>query len=368
MNLSAAQEHALGAAAKWFHKRDKPIFRIFGYAGTGKTSIAKFFADSIDGAVQYGAFTGKAAMVMKKSGCDNASTIHSIIYKPEQSEETGHVKFKKRPKFEMQKIKLFIIDECSMVDEDLGSDLLSYGIPVLVLGDVGQLPPVNGGGFFTNADPDVMLEEIHRQAANNPILRLATDVREGRPIQVGDYGAARVITKDQLDQELVAGVDQVLVGVNRTRARYNQRLRSIKGFDTPMPSPGDRLVALKNDHALGLLNGGLWEVVEIKKRRKQAVEDGCIGMIVKSLDFGSAAIDVRARRECFTGTLGQVPWKELRGTQQFDFGYCLTVHKAQGSQWQNVCLFDERGAFGADAARWLYTGITRASEQLTIVV
>lgn len=368
MNLSLVQQEALGAAARWYHNRDKPIFRIFGYAGTGKTSIAKFFAESIDGAVQYAAFTGKAAMVMKANGCSNASTIHSILYKPDQNEDTGHVKFKKRPKFEMEKIKLFIIDECSMVDEELGADLLSYGIPVLVLGDIGQLPPVNGGGFFTNADPDVMLEDIHRQAADNPILRLATDVREGRGLQVGDYGAARVITKDQLDQEVVSGADQVLVGVNRTRARYNHRLRTIRGFDTPMPSAGDRLVALRNDHALGLLNGGLWEVVEVKKRRKQAVEDGCVRMIVKSLDFGSAAIDVRARRECFDGTLSQVPWKELRGTQQFDFGYCLTVHKAQGSQWPNVCLFDERGAFGADAARWLYTGITRASEKLTIVV
>lgn len=367
MKLSDTQSGALDAAARWFKKREKPVFRIFGYAGTGKTSIARYFADSINGDVQYGAFTGKAAMVMRKNGCANASTLHSLIYKPEQDEETGYVKFKKRPAFEMQNIKLFIVDECSMVDENLGRDLLGYNVPVLVLGDPGQLPPVSGGGYFTNADPDVMLEEVHRQAADNPILRLATDVREGRGISVGDYGLAKVITKDDLSADLVTGVDQVLVGANKTRSRYNARLRDLKGFQSKLPEPGDRLVALKNDHPNGILNGGLWNVVEIKKRRKATVDDGCISMIVKSLDFDSAAIDVRSRKECFTGALSQVPWRELRGTQQFDYGYALTVHKGQGSQWPSVCLFDERGAFGADGPRWLYTGITRASEQLTIV-
>ena len=58
-----------------------------------------------------------------------------------------------------------------MVDEDLGRDLLSFGKPVLVLGDPAQLPPVKGGGFFTEAEPDVMLTEVHRQAADNPIIR-----------------------------------------------------------------------------------------------------------------------------------------------------------------------------------------------------
>ncbi|WPE19855.1 ATP-dependent DNA helicase [Shinella zoogloeoides] len=367
MKFSPQQADAIDAVAEWFKRHERPIFRVFGYAGTGKTTLARHFAASVKGSVQYAAFTGKAAMVMKKNGCTGASTIHSLIYKFEQDEETGITRFRLRPRFELEKIKLFVIDECSMVYEELGKDLLSYGIPILVLGDPGQLPPVNGGGFFTNHDPDVMLEEIHRQAADNPIVRLATDVREGRRLERGDYGAVRIISPKEVDPELVTGADQVLVGVNRTRQRYNARLRQIAGFKAQLPEVGDRLVALKNDHALGILNGGLWEVLELKPRRRGAVNDHCLKMIVKSLDFqGTEAKTVRCRQELFLGKGDEVGWKELRGTQQFDFGYALTVHKAQGSQWGNVCLFDESHAF-PERGRHLYTGITRAAERLTIV-
>lgn len=368
MKFSPQQSTAIDAVGRWFRDRESPIFRVFGYAGTGKTTLAKHFAESIDGKVQYAAFTGKAAMVMKKSGCADASTIHSIIYKFQQDEETGKTSFKKRPKFEMAKIKLFIIDECSMVDEDLGRDLQSYGIPILVLGDPGQLPPVSGGGFFTNHDPDVMLEEIHRQAVDNPIIRIATDVREGRRLQHGDYGAVRIIPYRDVDAQLVTSAGQVLVGVNRTRHKYNGRLRQLSGRKSEFPEIADRLVALKNDHQAGILNGGLWEVLELKKRRRGAINDHCVRMLVKSLDFeNTKPVEVRCREEFFTGRQNEVPWKELRGTHQFDFGYALTVHKSQGSQWPDVCLFDESGTF-AERGRHLYTGITRAAETLTIVM
>lgn len=369
MKFSPQQSNAIDQVAAWFKARDKPIFRVFGFAGTGKTTLARHFAGTVKGKVQYAAFTGKAAMVMRKNGCAGASTIHSIIYKVDQDEVTGKTTFRKRPKFEMESIKLFIIDECSMVDDELGADLLSFKIPVLVLGDPGQLPPVKGGGYFTNHDPDVMLEEIHRQAADNPIIRMATDVREGRGLKVGDYGAARVITRRDVDSELVTSVSQVLVGLNRTRQSFNGRLRELAGRESKFPEPGDRLVALKNDHPNGILNGGLWNVLELKKRRKGAANDSCIHMLVNSLDFESTApVDVRCREEFFLGRDKEIPWQELRGTQQFDFGYALTVHKSQGSQWPSICLFDESQTFGADRNRHLYTGITRASETLTVVM
>ena len=70
-----------------------------------------------------------------------------------------------------------MIDECSMVDEELGRDLLSFGKPILVLGDPAQLPPVKGGGFFTETAPDVMLTEIHRQAEGSAIIRASRAAR-----------------------------------------------------------------------------------------------------------------------------------------------------------------------------------------------
>lgn len=371
MQFSPVQSSAIDTVAGWYYyaTAERPVFRIFGYAGTGKTTLARHFADQVDGRVHYAAFTGKAAMVMRKNGCEGATTLHSTIYKVDIDDTTGRTTFKKRPKFDLQGVKLFIIDECSMVDEELGRDLLSFNIPVLVLGDPAQLPPVKGGGFFTNAEPDVMLTEIHRQAAENPILRAATAVREGRPIKHGDFGALRIIGRDEVDQKLVQTADQVLVGMNRTRTAYNHRLRELGGFSSPMPQPDDILVALKNDSTLGIFNGGLWKVIALNKRPRGSLNDKCIHMAVKSLDFDNAApVDVRVREEFFLGRGNEVDWKELRGTQQFDFGYALTVHKSQGSQWANVCLFDESHTFGADRGRHLYTGITRASETLTIVM
>jgi exodeoxyribonuclease-5 len=214
-----------------------------------------------------------------------------------------------------------------------------------------------------------MLTEIHRQAAENPIVRLATDVREGRQIVRGDYGKAKVIGRSDVDSDLVTSADQVLVGTNRTRTAYNARLRELAGFSSRMPMKGDRLVALKNDSATGIFNGGLWEVIHLKDRRPGEVDDHCVRMAVSSLDFeGAAPVDVRVREEFFLGRGNEVDWKERRGTHEFDFGYALTVHKSQGSQWPNVCLFDESHTFGADRGRHLYTGITRASETLTIVI
>jgi exodeoxyribonuclease-5 len=154
--------------------------------------------------------------------------------------------------------KLVIIDECSMVDETLGRDLMSFGTPILVLGDPAQLPPISGGGFFTEHEPDMLLTEIHRQARDNPIIRLALDVREGREFMRGDYGTAQVIGKEDVTRELVLSADQVLVGINRTRRRYNQRLRELKGFGAAYPQAGDKLVCLRNDPSKGLLNGSLW--------------------------------------------------------------------------------------------------------------
>ena len=189
------QDAALKAVAGWL--KDKPgegetpqLFRLFGYAGTGKTTLARHLAAHIDGEVKYAAFTGKAALVMRRKGCGGASTIHSLIYRARESgEET--------PSFELwddapaSKAKLIVIDECSMVDAELGRDLMSFGVPVLVLGDPAQLPPVQGGGFFTEAEPDAMLTEVHRQAQDDPIVRLSMQVRNGERLALGEYGLTR---------------------------------------------------------------------------------------------------------------------------------------------------------------------------------
>ena len=359
------QDAALTAASNWLKgaRGRASIFRLFGYAGTGKTTLVKHIAEGVDGKVLFAAFTGKAACVMRSKGCHSASTIHSLIYRARESgEET--------PSFELwndapaSKAKLIIIDECSMVDAELARDLMSFGVPLLVLGDPAQLPPISGGGFFTDAEPDAMLTEVHRQAQDDPIVRLSMEIRAGNPLTQGQYGETQVVRRDALDPKRVLDADQVLVGRNVTRRAYNARLRDRRGFADALPMTGDKLVCLRNNRRKGLFNGGLWMVKERPKPRRQIIR-----MHLKpDEDLGERLIKVSVRPECFTGAIEEFDWPQRKAYDEFDFGYVLTVHKAQGSQWDDVVLFDESGAFPDNRDRWLYTGVTRAAKRLTIVV
>src|SRR5256885_12613022 len=215
------QDAALKAVAAWL--KAKPgqggtpqTFRLFGYAGTGKATLARHVAQAVDGKVLFAAFTGKAALVMRSKGCERASTIHSLIYKTRESGEEV-------PSFDLwddapaSKASLIVIDECSMVDAELGRDLMSFGVPLLVLGDPVQLPPIQGGGFFTDTEPDAMLTEVHRQAQDDPIVRMSMDIREGPELEIGRHGESEVVTRNELDPDRAMRVYQVFVGRSNTR-------------------------------------------------------------------------------------------------------------------------------------------------------
>lgn len=362
------QDQALSAVAAWLKAKPgkgstPPIFRLFGYAGTGKTTLARHIADGVDGAVKFAAFTGKAALVMRNKGCDNASTIHSLIYRTRESGE-------EQPSFELwddapaSKAKLIVIDECSMVDAELGRDLMSFGCPLLVLGDPAQLPPIQGGGFFTNAEPDAMLTEVHRQAQDDPIVRMSMAVREGRALDLGTFGESEVVRRDALDPNRVMEADQILVGRNNTRRSYNMRIRQKNDIEDPLPVAGDKLVCLRNNRKKALFNGGLWRV-----KSRAASKSSIITMrLSPDEEFGAKVTKVSVRADCFGGGIEDIPWEQRRPYDEFDYGYVLTVHKSQGSQWNDVVLFDESFAFQDSRARWLYTGITRAAKRLTVVV
>lgn len=388
MIWSAQQDAALKSISSWLKSgsRSQQVFRLFGYAGTGKTTLAIEIAKMTRGPV-FAAFTGKAALVMQRKGCHGASTIHKMIYNVRDGVD-GEPHFEiNRKDSPLSDASVCIIDECSMVDEELAADLLSFHKPVLVIGDPAQLPPVKGAGYFTNGDPDVMLTEIHRQARDNPIIRLATDVREGRALTRGQYPgvepnhSASVIHRDDLTRKLVIAHDQPLVGLNRTRHEWNRKIRALHdrggdadqsvgrqiGLNEPIwrPIMGDRLVCLRNNAEKGLLNGQQWTVSEILPNKER---DRCaIRMVVKPDDADLfKELEVVAPLERFMSERKLVPGRE-RAMDIFDFGYALTVHKSQGSQWNSVLVMDEGFAFKEFRNRWLYTGLTRAAERLTVV-
>ncbi|CAL8971371.1 ATP-dependent RecD-like DNA helicase [Rhodoplanes serenus] len=365
------QDQALAAVSRWLADRPgsrgtPPVFRLFGYAGTGKTTLARHIADDVDGEVKFAAFTGKAAQVMRSKGCRNASTIHSLIYRPldTESEQPSFTLWDDAP---AAKAKLIVIDECSMVDEDLGRDLMSFGVPILVLGDPAQLPPIQGGGFFTAQEPDAMLTEVHRQAQDDPIVQMSMQVREGGRLRPGAYGASRVVRRADLDPADVLEADQVLVGRNATRRAYNGRLRERRGFTDPLPLAGDKLVCLRNNRKKGLFNGGLWSVKERAVGRSKKL----VTMRItpdEEVTARAKPLKVTVRPECFLGAIEEIDWAQRKIYDEFDYGYVLTVHKSQGSQWDDVVLFDESFAFQETRERWLYTGITRAARRLTVVM
>jgi len=357
---SPQQDEALIAVAKWLKDKTGPqVFRLFGWAGTGKSTLAVHLGQDVK-TIKYAAFTGKAALVMRKRGCKGAQTIHSLIYSL-VSEKEGEPRFVLDPESSAADADLIVIDEVSMVDEQLGRDLLSFGVKVLVLGDPFQLPPVQGAGFFTADEPDIMLTEIHRQAADNPIIRLSMDVREGGYLERGRYGESLVVGREDVDRDAVLLADQVLVGRNKTRLQYNDRLRELRGLPFHEPVEGDRMVCLRNNPRKKLLNGQIWIVTEVSRKA-----NGKYSLLLGA-DEGKGEAKVLTHKAFFAGEEDAMSWPERRQFDEFTFGYCLTVHKAQGSQWDDVYLFDESFVFREDRARWLYTGITRAAEKITVV-
>lgn len=416
MEWSPEQERALALASKWFADEDssQQIFRLFGYAGVGKTTLAVELAQSSGLNVGFAAYTGKAAYVMRQKGCLGCKTIHSMIYKPageSKSDELRRVelelarvvndppkdqeaaqKIRERlekqrddllmkdkpkpmwtlnPESELHDLDALIVDECSMVDEGMGVDLLSYGKKILVLGDPAQLPPVGSGGFFTNQRPDILLTEIHRHAKDSGILRLATDVRTtgGFSREPGFYGTDCVVTaKSKVEnlQQLCLDADQILVGLNKTRHASNFRFRELTGKgDAPTPTGGDKIVCLRNNHKAGLLNGSLWRVHE-----SVVADEETVDLVISSEEDGAAGVSVTCWQHPFLGNDAELRLKRFKRADhnEFDYGYALTVHKAQGSQWDEVALFDESWAFRNDKQKWLYTAVTRAAKKLTVLL
>ena len=362
---SPQQETALKAVDRWFYteSKKKQVFRIFGYAGTGKTTLATHFAQNIDGLVLFAAFTGKAALVMRKRGCEGARTIHSLIYIAELDKKTGEVYWRLNKESMLKEASLLIIDECSMVDEELAKDLLSFGIPVLVLGDPAQLPPVSGAGFFTEAKPDIMLTEIHRQAQDNPIVYLASQVRQGIQPDIGDYGDSRIVSKVSSTDALEAS--QILVGRNATRDTMNLKVRKLLKIYDEYPIKGEKLICLRNDRDRAIFNGGMFKVDRVFESKYKT---SFLNMSLNPEDDDtSLPVMVKVHKSFFSSEVAVPDWKFLKGSQEFDFGYAITCHKSQGSQWENVLIYDESWCFRDDWQRWLYTAITRASEKITLV-
>ena len=413
MKLDLGQISAISRAEK-FLKSDDQVLYIAGPAGVGKTTIAKEIAKRCDGVVMYGAYTGKAASVLQRKGCTGATTLHRMFYRPKPKSEAKLVELKtkladlqtaqatqpspdrqseikrvealvteetkrlRRPGFslnddpdsEVRKAACIIIDEVSMVDEQMGSDILKVAKKVIVTGDPYQLPPVGGGGYFTSRTPDIMLDTVHRQGADSPILDLATRIRQGQGPQFGEWPGLRVLPRsDARVRQLCLDADQMIIGLNDTRKAANATHREIRGFTGPLPVVGDRLVSLKNNHEYGIYNGTVWHVTEVGDivGKNEKHDNRAIELTVRSDDDPGVEVPVLAGVNIFEGA-DPPPGRDKDDPESFYYGYAITCHKAQGSEWRKVYVLDQSRYFRNDWSKWLYTAVTRASEDLTLVL
>jgi exodeoxyribonuclease-5 len=230
------------------------------------------------------------------------------------------------------------------------------------------LPPVKGAGYFIDAEPDAMLTEVHRQAYGNPVTYLATVVRESGiwGLLPGKFGESRITRQPLADTlETFLAADQVLCGRNATRRTLNAMIRAAKGYDPePMPTPGEKIICLRNNRKLGLLNGSMWNVVSCWRNGDYFEAD------IEPWDEADRSDDsvqrVVMHTDYFAG--GEPMPEDKFDAHEFDWGYAITVHKAQGSQWPRVAIVNDSW-LGEDRFQdhWMYTAITRAQESVHII-
>jgi len=432
---SAQQAAAIRQVQEWFETRThaQQVLRLFGYAGSGKSTVLKFVLDELglsphcsdrEGGCLPGVvtatFTGKAALVLSRKGTP-ARTIHSLIYSVSEATEeeieaatrkvrAAEIEIRtlsgfdrtaaeagieamrqalsamKKPRFALNPesdaadARLIVLDEVSMVGEDMARDLMSFGKPILVLGDPGQLPPIKGAGAFTNVAPDIMLTEIHRQAAESAIIRLATMAREGQPIGFGSYDAhvAKMHKGDITPEQALCG-GQLICGMNATRLQLNNAMRAAAGLSGTMLPTGalEKIICLKNQNDLGLINGmflTLEDIVDEGSLYFSAVVTDEDGRRVEPTDHKERTGRLRIYKGHFEDHIAfdrdrnDRDWKDKKLLTEATFGWAITAHKAQGSQWENVIVWDDGlGRSDLDRRRWLYTAITRAERGLVLL-
>src|SRR4051794_23271147 len=433
---SDTQARAIADIKDWFENQadTQQVFRLFGYAGSGKSTALKFALDRLgldphrsgrDGGecvpgVVTATFTGKAALVLRRKGTP-ARTIHSLIYSvivatDEEIEAAGKkideacveaaklagfdrtaaeaaieamrqiMSQMKKPRFALNPqsdaahARLIVLDEVSMVGEDMARDLMSFGKPILVLGDPGQLPPIKGEGAFTKDAPDVMLTEIHRQAEESAIIRLANMARQGEPIGFGQYDTFvwKMRKMDVTPEQCLRG-GQVICGLNATRLQLNNAMRRAAGYHVGwLPTgAGEKIICLKNQNDLGLINGMFLTLEDV-------VDEGSLFFSAIVCDEEGSPIGrpgengKRERLRIYKGHFEDHvafdrqrhdrDWKNKRLLTEATYGWAITAHKAQGSSWGNVIVWDDGlGRTAIDRARWLYTAITRAEQGLVIL-
>ena len=378
IEFSKDQDEAIDAILTWYksHTSELPAFIAGGAAGTGKSTIISHLPNLLPlSKIHYCSYTGKASLVLRRKleefgiSHDSVSTVHALMYKP-ILDESGEVSgWERKRKLQCD---LIIVDEASMIPEFIYKDLLTYGIPVLFVGDHYQLPPVSSDEFNLMDNPFVKLDKPHRFSENSPIVKLATRIRNGETINFGVHGScvAKKRIKDLTTREndlffrdkmLKTGESIILCGFNKTRVDLNKRIRKEFGY-SGLLNNYERVICLKNNRKsnIPLYNGAIGTVKHIQKKFEKAIR------CYIHMDGFDGNFRGNIYKDIFNTEKPEIFKTRSKDTQCFDYGYAISCHKSQGSSWKRVCVFEEQCSLW-DSHRWLYTAVTRAEKELLIV-
>lgn len=387
--LTNDQSNAYNKLLEWYESGTKQ-FVINGNAGCGKSTLIRLLADSLHCQIAYTSLTGKACNVLTRKGL-NAQTVHSLIYDviKEYDPATRKYNYTFNLKSELP-YDIVVVDEYSMLGSDLYRDLMSFDeVRLILVGDPAQLPPVKSKSLqFT---PDAVLSEVVRTALNNPITMFATNVRN-HVYSLDDYVNNDVVSIiddiDVTEDLLTNGKPQIICGYNKTRESINKQIRSILHYNEIYPMVGETLICTNNNrrlvsnHNTPLLNGCQFHVI---KRSDHDITDNRLPYIRYNLqeDGTENYFDVKIYKGCFNDRYWEQDpktdeWKLINYVTQssgrksiidggiFDYGYAITAHKSQGSEYPYVIAYYEPvGSNYVD--NWLYTVITRSKNKLIII-
>lgn len=390
--LNRMQQVGFDRAKKWWLDGNEQVFKIAGYAGTGKTYLSAVIAEELAGErIAFCAFTGKAALVMRQRGMA-ATTIHSLIYNMETRMVPHNNGFKRKmvPVLKERldpKPSIILVDESSMVNETIMKDLLSFDIPVIAVGDPFQLPPVGSKDSDLLQNPNVVLDEIMRQDEGSAIVYLAEKIRKGIPLNENESapGCIWQMSKRTVDDDtenIFKWADQIIAGRNATVHKVNQMAREYLGFTDTLPMVGDKIICKRNDWGTilfgdkihtALVNGLIGYCTAIHETEildRVPWKDDPVRTVEHSLNLRPTFEDKAEFKDIIFDPDSFYENKENRQYMKkmvFQFAYCITCHAAQGSEWDNIILYDDSWPDANDPlfqARWRYTGVTRAAKRL----
>lgn len=395
--LTKTQSEIVKRVIHWYYVEsyDKPYYSIGGVAGSGKSFLVKYLIKLLrlqDYEVLFVAFTGKAALRLRLSG-NNANTIHSTFYRPYEL-PNGEIKFARKSKLESN-IKLIVADEAGMIGELMMMDILSFGIPVIILGDPMQLDPIlaRPNPFMKEDKLDSFLNKPMRFANHSGILDLSILARENKPIPYGKYKESQVVHFNSIKNKMYE-YDIVICYRNATRKILNTEIRRQLGYEKSLyPLKGEKIICLKNNYRFSIFYNGI-EIYLINGLIGIMIEDSFIDEKTGLLhckfvpDFiedysESGYFDILCYPEYFSchydPNIEMTPMflpaslrtkekeQEMETTAFLTFAYCISLHKFQGSDADNVmCIIDDHPTTHPQYPKFVYTGITRAKKSITV--